>query len=93
MKNYVRENAYAVNTHQILITIGCLFYLSTYLPTYLPTYLSYLIYVSIYGSTALCFALADFLVFYVLHSWQDSLDGESARREGVTCTQDSKNTE
>jgi hypothetical protein len=48
---------------------------------------------SIYGSTALCWASDAFQFLELLHSRYDSLDGESARRKTVTCTQDSINAE
>jgi hypothetical protein len=48
---------------------------------------------STYSSTALCWSLAAFSVSLSMYSWQDSLDGESARRKATTYTQNNKNTE
>jgi hypothetical protein len=49
--------------------------------------------VSIYGSTALCWALVAFQFFNPIHSRKDSLDGGSARRKAATYTQNNTNTE
>jgi hypothetical protein len=45
------------------------------------------IYLPIYGSTAICWVLAAFQFFELLHSRQDSLEGWSARRKAATYTQ------
>jgi hypothetical protein len=54
----------------------------------LHSYLS----VSVYGSTALCWALAAFQFLDPIHSRQDSLDGGSARRKASNYIQNT-NTE
>jgi hypothetical protein len=43
-------------------------------------------YLSVYGCTALCWALGAFQFLDLLNSLLDSLDGGSARRRAATCT-------
>jgi hypothetical protein len=51
------------------------------------------IYLSIYGSTALCWASAAFRFLNPTHSQKDSVDGRSARHKACTYTQNNINTE